>query len=130
MTLDREKLRQDLLRCFPESWGSFCFADDIPEISEPLLIIRAFSTSGSENSMKVSLAFELKPILDKTLTSKCWITTKEVQVLRHYPDYKEFKYEGDVFYPYSAKFVKYAGNVSAETLRTICTNIYDRNITK
>lgn len=133
LCLAKEELHLDLLKHFPEFSGKFLFVDDIPVISGWLLIIQDFSTSEAEGNMKVSFAFELGLILEKkTLANKCWITTQTIREggPKHYPDYKKFKHKEDVFYPYSVKFGKYAGKVSAETLRIICTNIYDENITK
>lgn len=130
--MTREELRLDLLKRFPESWGTFCFADVIPEMGESMLIIRDFSTSGAESNMKVSFAFQLDPILKETLANKCWIAAQKEKIERinYRADYIEFRYKEDVFHPYSVNLSQYAGNISAETLRIICTNIYNGNITK
>lgn len=127
-----DDLHADLLSHFPKFAGKFYLAHDITQISESLLIIRNFKPSEAAK-LKVSFAFEVDVILEgKSINNKCWITIEKERTINinHYPGYKSFTHDGDVFHPYSVKFGRYAGTVSAEVLKTICTNIYDGNITK
>ena len=95
---------------------------NVPELDTPVLIVLDYSPSGDQPPLCIAL--------DTLDGPKCWMTVSKVvkinnQAPRLYMDYRKFRFEGRLYYPYSIGSLPHVIFESIWELSATCRRIYE-----
>ena len=107
------------------------FIGDIPNITDPLLLILNYSPQ-NENTKIVSFAFSLSGFYegkDNIFNQKFWMTEQKVKNIKDNgptfcESYKEFDCDGHHFYPFSAQLDNKYNFLELQSMTNLLYNLY------
>lgn len=94
---------------------------NVPELEHAVVIVLDYSPTDSDRPASMAFSCSGEP--------KCWLTAEEVRKIddaapNRHPAYREFRFEGRRFYPYSIEALPSEVFGSASELESICCRMY------
>ena len=93
----------------------------VPELEHAVVIVLDYSPTDSDRPASMAFSRSGEP--------KCWLTAERVRKIgdeapNPYPDYREFRFEGRKFFPYSIRALPPEVFGSASKLEDVCCRMY------